>query len=164
MSTHDLTRLASNVSPSTDAGSQANELDALLETAATQIAGSLFRHDPPRSGEIERAIDFIEEELMRPGAPVAPAAHGAALWSTAPALQAWAAVSGPTLTVALVEQWFQRLALAAHGQTGALQGLPPGREAAASLLVLREFMHHRGHAAVTVAAARKTLVAPSPSA
>jgi len=161
MSTHDLTRLASNVSPSTDAGSQANELDALLETAATQIAGSLFRHDPPRSGEIERAIDFIEEELMR---PVAPAAHGAALWSTAPALQAWAAESGPTLTVELVEQWFQRLALAAHGLTGALQGLPPGREAAASLLVLREFMHHRGLAAITVAAARKTLVAPSPSA
>ena len=46
------------------------------------------------------------------------------------------------------EQWFQRLASASLGQPRALQGLPAGREAAATLLVLREFMHHRGHASI----------------
>lgn len=49
---------------------------------------------------------------------------------------------GPTLPVETVEQWFERLALGSQGRTGALDGLPPGREAAAALLVLREFMHH----------------------
>ena len=70
------------------------------------------------------------------------------LWSTAPALRAWSVVSGPTMTIEIVEQWFQRLASASLGQPGALQGLPAGREAAATLLVLREFMHHRSHTSI----------------
>ena len=54
------------------------------------------------------------------------------------------------MTIEVVEQWFQRLASASLGQPGALQGLPSGREAAATLLVLREFMHHRGHTSIVV--------------
>lgn len=77
-----------------------------------------------------------------------PADLTTTLWSTSPALRAWRAVSGPTMTIEIVEQWFQRLASASLGQPGALQGLPAGREAAATLLVLREFMHHRGHASI----------------
>ena len=95
--------------------------------------------------EIERAIDFAEDEIMRLGGPADVATH---LWSMSPALRPWVDVSGPTMTIEIVEQWFQRLASAALGQLGAMQGLPPGREAAAMLLVLREFMHHQGHASV----------------
>ena len=118
-----------------------------LALGAARIARDYFHHDPPTSREIERAIDFAEDEIMRLGRPadVTPT-----LWSTAPALRAWGAVSGPTMTIEIVEQWFQRLASASLGQPGALQGLPAGREAAATLLVLREFMHHRGHTAIVV--------------
>jgi hypothetical protein len=104
-----------------------------------------FHHDPPTSREIERAIDFAEDEIVRLGRP---ADVTTTLWSTSLALRAWGAVSGPTMTIEIVEQWFQRLASASLGHPGALQRLPSGREAAATLLVLREFMHHQGHASI----------------
>jgi Ppx/GppA phosphatase family len=116
-----------------------------LALGAARIARDFFHHDPPISREIERAIDFVEDELMRLGKPAEAATT---LWSTSPALQAWSEVAGPTMPIETVEQWFQRLASASLGQAGAMRGLPTGREAAATLLVLREFMHHRGHASI----------------
>lgn len=161
MSARELRDLASSARPTARAEANASDLKTLLALGTARVARDLFRHDPPTAGEIERAIDLVEDALMRAGMP---AAGGGALISSAPALQPWAAVSGPTMTVEIVEQWFQRLALASHGQTGALQGLPAGREAAATLLVLREFMHHRGYASITVADPRQTLVdLPTPA-
>lgn len=116
-----------------------------IDLGAARIARDFFRHDPPTSQEIERAIDFAEDEIMRLGKR---ADVSKPLRSTSAVLQAWARVSGPTMTIATVEQWFQRLAAASLGQPAAMQGLPTGREAAAALLVLREFMHHRGHASI----------------
>lgn len=125
-----------------------------LDLGAARVARAFFRHDPPTPPEIERAIDFVEDELMRLGKP----AEGATpLWSASTLLQPWAAVSGPAVPTETVEQWFQRLALAAHGQVGALHGLPAGRAAAAAVLVLREFMHHRGHVSVVFVEPRQTL-------
>jgi len=98
-----------------------------LELGTARIARDYFRHDPPGSQEIEHAIDFVEDELMRLGKPPDAATT---LWSTSPALQAWSAASGPAMPLETVEQWFQRLASAS--------------------LVLREFMHHRGHASIFV--------------
>lgn len=116
-----------------------------LDLGAARIARTFFHHDPPASREIERAIDFAEDEIIRLGRP---AGITTTLLSTAPALRAWGAVSGPTMTIEVVELWFQRLVSASLGQPSALQGLPSGREAAATLLVLREFMHHQGHASI----------------
>ena len=79
-----------------------------------------------------------------------PADVATTLWSTSPALQAWSAVAGPRMPIETVEQWFQRLASVALRHPGAMQGLPPGHEAAAALLVLREFMHHRSHTSIVV--------------
>jgi Ppx/GppA phosphatase family len=120
-----------------------------LDLGRARIARDYFHHDPPSAHEIERAIDFAEDEIMRLGKPADVATT---LWSTSSALQAWGAVAGPTMPIETVEQWFQRLASVALGQPGAMRGLPPGREAAATLLVLREFMHHRGHALINVVA------------
>ena len=116
-----------------------------LDLVATRIARDHFRHDPPTSQEIERAIDFAEDEIMRLGKA---AVDTTTLLSTSPALQAWASVSGPTMTIETIEHWFQRLASASLGQPVAMQGLPSGREAAATLLVLRELMHHRGYTSI----------------
>jgi exopolyphosphatase/pppGpp-phosphohydrolase len=118
-----------------------------LDLGAARIARGFFRHDPPMSREIERAIDYTEDEIMRLGPP---AGVSGGLWSTAPALQAWGALSGSTMSIEIVEQWFQRLASASEGHLSALQGLPAGREAAATLLVLREFMHHCGYTTILV--------------
>ena len=126
-----------------------------LDLGVLRIAKDLFRHDPPTALEIEQAIDVVEDELMRLG-PLDSV--GTTLWSTSAALQAWASVSGPTMAIETVEQWFQRLALAAHGQIDALRGLPSGREAATTLLVLREFMHHRGYVSIVVVDPRQVLV------
>jgi phospholipase/carboxylesterase len=113
-----------------------------LALGPVRLGREFFHHDPPTPQEIERAIDFTEDEIMRLGKPTGIVAP---LFSTARALRPWADLSGPTMTIAVVEQWFQRLASASLGQRGAMQGLPAGRDAAATLLVLREFMHHRGH-------------------
>lgn len=124
----------------------AGETGHSLQLGAARIARDFFRHDPPTAPEIEQAIDFVEDQIMRLG-PQRDA--GLSLHSRSGALQPWAAVSGATMAIATVEQWFERLAFAAQGRADALEGLPPGREAAATLLVLREFMHHRGHPSVT---------------
>lgn len=118
-----------------------------LDLGAARIARDCFHHDPPTSREIERAIDLAENEIMRLGRP---ADATTTLFSTDRALREWALLSGPTMAIDTVEQWFQRLASASFGNPGALQGLPPGRRAAATLLVLREFMHHQGHAHIVV--------------
>src|SRR4051794_36882321 len=60
-----------------------------LDLGATRIARDHFRHDPPTSQEIERAIDFVEDELMRLGQATDVATT---LWSASAALQVWAAM------------------------------------------------------------------------
>jgi exopolyphosphatase/pppGpp-phosphohydrolase len=116
-----------------------------LDLGASRIARAFFHHDPPMSHEIERAIDRVEDEVMQ----LRRAADAnAMLVSTDPGLRAWGAVTGPNMPIETVEQWFQRLASASLGHPGALHGVPAGREAAATLLVLREFMHHLGYASI----------------
>jgi hypothetical protein len=125
-----------------------------LDVGTARIARDFFSHDPPTAQEIERAIDMTEDAIMQLGRP---AGVPAPLLSASPALRPWAALSGPTMTIELVEQWFQRLASASLGQPAAMQGLPSGREAAATLLLLREFLHHRGHASIVFVEPRPTL-------
>lgn len=80
--------------------------------------------------------------MRRLGWPVEAAST---LWVTASAIWAWRDLSGPTLTVDIVEPSFQRLASASLGKPGVMQGLPAGREAGATLLVQREYLHHQSH-------------------
>ncbi len=60
---------------------------------------------------------------------------------------------GSVMSLDVVEALFQRLASASLGHPSAMQGLPPGPEAASILLILREFMHHLGYASVIALAA-----------
>lgn len=126
-----------------------------LDLGASRIARDFFSHDLPTAREIEKAIDVVEDEIMRLG-PRLDA--GIPLRSRSEVLQPWAAASGPTITLEIVERWLERLVLAAHGRAHDMDGLPPGREAAAVLLVLREFMHHRGHPSISAIEPRQALV------
>jgi hypothetical protein len=69
---------------------------------------------------------------------------------------AYGAHCDPTLTIEVVEQWFRGLPCFAWPAL-CVQGLPAGGEAAAALLVAREFMHLRGHASIVVVESRQSL-------
>jgi hypothetical protein len=132
-----------------EASQTALERDALVHTmnfGAESIA-RLFRHELPAPREIEHAIDVVEEELMR----VPPVLRGPGeLASDDAGLRAWAATGADSLALDAVEALFQRLASAALGQPAAMHGLRRGRDAAATLLIVREMMHHLGYPAVIV--------------
>lgn len=123
------------------------EVTFRLAIGARRTAAAFFRHEPPASHELEQAIDTVEDEVMRARTL---SIDGAELVSTAAGLGEWARFADPTMTLETVEQLFQRLASAALGHPGALAGLPAGREAAATLLILREFMHHLGYPLITL--------------
>jgi hypothetical protein len=54
------------------------------------------------------------------------------------------------VALADVEQLFQQLAAVAEGRPVASSGLPAGRTFAATLLILREFMHHLGFDSIVI--------------
>ncbi len=107
------------------------------------LAQDVFRHDPPTPAELEHAIDLMEDALT--ASHLANAARGEivtsdALLASLPGLGA----AGLRLPRDDVEALFQRLASRSLGTPINDHELPPGRELAAALLILRECMHHLG--------------------
>lgn len=125
-----------------------------LDLGTDSTARLFFRSDLPRPAELERAIDHVEDELMR---AVAWIAGRSALATDHPLAQGLAQTQGlvdAVLTRDAVEASFQRLASGVLGDPSALKGLPSGRAAAATLLILRELMHHLGFSQVLVTQSR----------
>ncbi|WP_300654844.1 hypothetical protein [Hydrogenophaga sp.] len=121
-----------------------------LDLGTDSFAQLFFRSDLPSPLELERAIDHVEEELMR---AVTWKAGCAVLGTDHPMARAMASGHGlanTVLTREVVEAAFQRLASGLLGDPSALKGLPSGREAAATLRILRELMHHLSFRLVTV--------------
>jgi exopolyphosphatase/pppGpp-phosphohydrolase len=119
-----------------------------LDIGPQRVAEEFFGHELPTPQELERAIDVVEDEVMRARSMHA---NGGELITTDATLRLFAIAEAnvPTLTIDAVERLFQRLASASLGDPSAMRGLPAGREAAAALLILRELMHHLGFGAVT---------------
>jgi len=124
-----------------------------LDLGTGSTARLFFRSDLPQPAELERAIDHVEDELMR---ALKWTAGSATLATDHPFVRGLAQTE-TVLSLELVEALFQRLASGALGDPSALRGLPAGREAAATLLILRELMHHLKFNQVVVAP-------PSPAA
>jgi hypothetical protein len=124
----------------------------LLPLSPRSLAERRFRHDPPTPLELEQAIDEVEDALT--ATRLASAERGA-LVTADPHVRALPglAVAGASLTRDGVEMLFQQLASVALGQPRALAGFATSGEAAATLLILRECMHHLGFDAVQAAAA-----------
>lgn len=112
-----------------------------------------FRRDPPSPLDLENAIAAVEDEIARAPAFPPPGSrvrtHDARVCEIARAagLPGYAETA---FTVAAVEQAFQRLAAQAARGVRSAEGLAPGNEAAAALVILREVMHHWGFPAVVV--------------
>ena len=104
-----------------------------------------FRHSPPTPDEMEMAIMVVEDEISRIRHDIPP---GARLFSSDNDIRALARIAGVaenevmTLSVDAVERTFDRLALVINGRPAHFEGLPDGNDFAATLLILREFMHH----------------------
>lgn len=84
--------------------------------------------------DLERAIDTVEDEIMR----VAPSLRlGDTVETGDERIRdlARACAASDNLSVEAIEQAFNQLAT---------RGLPSNREAAATLVILRELMHHLG--------------------
>lgn len=117
-----------------------------LLTLGSQLTSlGYFRHQPPTPDEMETAIMKVEDEVYRLRHSIQP---GAKLFSEDNDVRAIARLAGVaeneqmTLSLEAVEQTFDRLALVVNGRPANYEGIPDGNDFAATLLILREFMHH----------------------
>lgn len=122
----------------TAAGTQAQS----LAIGSVRTAADCFGHSPPSPGELEAAIMVVEDEL---GRVPALAANQATVVVPAAFIEALGrVVDGPVkmLSIDQVERLFDLLAALSMGRPAASAGIPADPEFAATLLILRESMHH----------------------
>lgn len=117
------------------------------------IARDYLRHAPPTPPEMEAAITRIEDEIVAARAVLSGLRE---LETNDPHIREIAIAAGLadagsiTLDVQAVEAVFNRLANVASGSPSRSQGLSEAPQFAATLLILRELMHHLGFSSVTV--------------
>lgn len=125
----------------------------VLWIGSRKTAKEYFKHLPPTPGEMENAIAAVEDEVAR-ARTVIPA--GSALYTTDAAIREIALISGIPAGAELIlgrdamERTFGRLAAVMPGRPASQEGLPAGAAFAATLLILREVMHHLQFSAITV--------------
>jgi len=117
----------------------------MLEIGASRTAIGSFKHNPPSPLEIENAIMLVEDEVTRARAV---AVGRASLYSTDELVYDMARMAGCpdelaiTLTIEQVEKLFDQLAARSEGRPSSQVEIPDDPKFAATLLILREFMHH----------------------
>ena len=117
----------------------------LLAIGQSRTPAEFFKHSPPTEGEIEAAIMRVEDEVTR--ARTLVAGH-TGLTTSDLAIRDIARVAGlplqaeMLLTVEAVERLFDLLAAWSLGRPAVVSGIPTDAAFAATLLILREFMHH----------------------
>ena len=116
----------------------------VVPVGAYAIAQRLFRHDPPLSGEIEQAIDVVEEALDSTGLRYSERGD---LQSTDPKLLDILGLRAGDilLTCEQVEMQFECLASMTLGQPAARGPTALSSEGDSMLIILRECMHHLGY-------------------
>ncbi len=127
-------------------------LPITLPIGSVKIA-KYFKGNPPTEAEMENAIMLVEDELFRIRYSIV---KGSAFSTTDASVRTIAMVAGApgqshmTLARDLVEQTFNKLAAIVQGRPAALDSIPTTAEFSATLLILREFMHHLNFASIDV--------------
>ncbi len=126
----------------------------LLGLGAKKTAGQYFLHHPPAPLEMELAIAAIEDEVMRLRHALPAGTTLVSLDTALRQMGRMAEVAAPVVPLDTIEQVYHRLAALSLGRPISQEA--PSLDAAFYLRVLlvREFMHHLGFAAITLAAAR----------
>jgi exopolyphosphatase/pppGpp-phosphohydrolase len=131
----------------------AADLVKLLPMGAGRTAREQFKTIPPTPLAVEHAIQLVEDVVM-PLRSVIP--REALLFSADSALREIALLAGAgpeepmRLTLEAMERLFNRLSAVVEGSPASHQGLPESNTFAATLLILREFMHHLQFAQIEV--------------
>ena len=124
-----------------------------LDLGVQRLSEDFFRHQPPTPAELENAIMLVEDQVARVRSLQD---EKSLLISYYPALRDIAVASGLNgpaplrLTCDAVEQCFERLAMISLGRPAAADSMPKSAEFAATLLILREWMHHLQFDAITL--------------
>lgn len=112
-------------------------------------AADYFKHYPPTPAEVENAILAVEDEVMR-----ARSIHveDATLHTQDKLIHEIAAHAGACTILGLddLERLFQRWLAVTNGSPASQQGIPNDAAFGATLLILREFMHHVKFRSVTL--------------
>ena len=136
-----------------------------LAIGSARTAADQFRQDPPAPIEMENAIMVVEDEVTWARHHVG----ASALFTMDRSVRQIALIAGVAerdemaLSLEAVEQTFDRLSGVVLGRPAASEGLPAGGAFAATLLILRELMHHLKFAAITVRSNGNTLEPPRSS-
>jgi exopolyphosphatase/pppGpp-phosphohydrolase len=123
------------------------EPEALIELSigSNRTAVDFFKHIPPTLEEMETAIMAVEDEVIRAGKLLT--GHPT-LFTRDASIRELALIAGVSdqsemvLSLEAVEQTFDLLASLVLGRPASSAGIPTHPEFAATLLILREFMHH----------------------
>jgi len=116
-----------------------------LPMGSERTAREYFKTTPPTPMAMEHAIQVVEDVVMPLSADIPRAAL---LFSADTTLRTIALLAGVEqtepmrLTLEAMERLFNRLSAMVEGSPAAHQGLPESNTFAATLLILREFMHH----------------------
>jgi exopolyphosphatase/pppGpp-phosphohydrolase len=127
----------------------------VLSIGSKRTAADFFKHAVPTPIELENAIMVVEDEVTRMHAIRAADStlftHDAGIREIA--LSAGVAEQPATnLTLDAVERTFEQLTAVALGRPIASAGIPVTAAFAATLLILREFMHHLQFTSINVTA------------
>jgi exopolyphosphatase/pppGpp-phosphohydrolase len=124
-----------------------------LMIGSQKTAREHFRHTPPSPFELENAITVVEDEVTR-ARPLMT--RDTRLTTADPAIRHIAVLAGVpesphmVLSLEVMERTFDRLARVAQGRPASFEGLPESPDFAATLLILREFMHHLQFAEISI--------------
>jgi len=127
-----------------------------LAMGARRTARAYFQQSPPGRLEFEIAIEPVEDEITTLVGMLPPAST---LHSTDPALRHIALLAGVAESAAMrleldaMERVFSRLAAVIQGTPAAREGIPEDNEFVATLLILREFMHHLRFSSIVILSA-----------
>jgi exopolyphosphatase/pppGpp-phosphohydrolase len=132
----------------------------MFPIGSRKTAVEYFHHDPPTPGEIENAIVAVEDAVASARTMISGGTNlfTTRLFTTDEAIRKIALISGVTDGAELIlardsmERTFERLAAVTLGRSSSQQGIPAGVTFAATLLILREFMHHLQFLSITVKA------------
>jgi exopolyphosphatase/pppGpp-phosphohydrolase len=129
----------------------ADEPRAVLSLAigSQKTAADYFRHHPPTPAEVENAILAVEDEVMRARIM---RSEDSALYTTDNAIREIAVLAGASniLSLDALERLFQRWVAVTNGSPASQQGIPDSSAFGATLLIVREFMHHLKFASITL--------------
>lgn len=113
-----------------------------LAIGSSRTAAQCFGHSPPTPGELEAAIMVVEDELSRVSDLAANQATVVLPSSFLEALGHVVEGAVNVLSLEQVERLFDLLAALSMGRPAASAGIPDAPAFAATLLILRETMHH----------------------